>query len=504
MCSGAVLYVNKYVRISYLIRACIIFANELKNLSKIDNNTPMKKTAMKLATGRLTAAITICLIMAVNMLTSCNDENKANVGNPAVVNVDPAALYQELGIKEEMEWQLTSGNHVVIDTVLFYNESGQLISKFGIESTSLSKQAIDVKGLPDGTYTVVLWQAARNTIHSNNWIMKNEQNLSTATLEDLDAPMSFALAAGYASAKATVKKGAVNTTLTPKAIGSVVEVIVDSLESLGLAQISLWGTNFGYTTGIYLNPELSIDDRWSVDPDSIPSSRVGKLLEQNNSGKFFTLYHDTVYFELCAYDDEDEQFITFVYQPLAVGSHSVFYHNLARRGWQPPFLGTEEAFTTWKTDRDANIPVNDPLLKWGCNYDEVKKHKKEKWWNDGNFELEYWEDPFQCWHRWYYVSEGGLTEQYLFETEDGKNLRYAECYCWDKSAPAELCDNLLRHQGFQSTGAILKHEDDTFEQFISADGTTEAFRSFDSDGHWFIIYQPTGQYPFQDYTLTTE
>ena len=140
---------------------------------------------------------------------------------------------------------------------------------------------------------------------------------------------------------------------------------------------------------------------------------------------------------------------------------------------------------------DVEILVIDPLLKWGCSINDVEKHIQAKeWWADGNDKLDFWEDPFQCWHKWYYVVEDVLTEQYLFETEDGQNLRYAMCCCWDNTVPVELCKNTLHHQGFQATGNIVQFDGDPYNQYFSADGQTEALVNVDDEGYWYIIYQP--------------
>lgn len=144
------------------------------------------------------------------------------------------------------------------------------------------------------------------------------------------------------------------------------------------------------------------------------------------------------------------------------------------------------------SSNDAEILAFDPLLKWGCSIADVEQHIQAKqWWSDGNNGLDFWEDPYQCWHKWYWVSaEDALTEQYLFETENGQNLRYVECVCWDNTVPVELCKNTLHHQGFQATGNIVQFDGDPYEQYFSADGQNEALVNVDEDGYWYVIYSP--------------
>jgi len=142
---------------------------------------------------------------------------------------------------------------------------------------------------------------------------------------------------------------------------------------------------------------------------------------------------------------------------------------------------------------EAEILAFYPLLKWGSSIADVEQHIQAKqWWSDGNDGLDFWEDPFKCWHKWYWVSaEDALTEQYLFETEDGQNLRYVECVCWDNTVSVELCKNTLHHQGFKATGNIVQFDGDPYEQYFSADNQTEALVNVDDEGYWYVIYKPS-------------
>ena len=142
---------------------------------------------------------------------------------------------------------------------------------------------------------------------------------------------------------------------------------------------------------------------------------------------------------------------------------------------------------------DSNVP--DPLLNWGCSIAEVEQHvHAKKWWKDGNAKLEFWELPFHSWHKWYYVSET-FTEQYLFETEDGKNLRYVYIACADNTVSGNPFVDLLQRQGFQDTGKTVQFYGETYEQYFSADGKTEALLGVDDDGYWWVIYKPKATEP---------
>jgi len=146
-------------------------------------------------------------------------------------------------------------------------------------------------------------------------------------------------------------------------------------------------------------------------------------------------------------------------------------------------------------DPEPEILNINPLLQWGCSIANVERHIQSlEWWQEGNNQLDYWEDPYQSWHKWYWVdSENALTEQYLFETEEGQNLRYAFCCSWNESVTADQFASTLKHQGFRSTGETVEFVGDSFKRFLSADGKTEALLATDEDGYSYTLYRPVGK-----------
>ena len=439
----------------------------------------------------------IMLLMTTTVLTSCtkDNDNDSSTSNHDAITVNTAALYDELGIRSEMEKALASGEYILTDTLLVYDASGSLVKKLGSENNNLESQTFNVEELTDGSYTVILWQTARTASGDRAWQLSGEEKLSSAVLNETLAPLGYAFSAGYASTTVTTAATrGVNLvpTLTPMAIGAIVDMRVDNLETMTDATaLSLWGTNINYRTGIHLAPALDEDGRWYTAPDSTLSGHVAQLPVGQTSGKFFTLYHGDIPMQLWVDKGDNDDYVTHIcYAPLSVGRQDICYFDMGRCSWQPPFFGTSEDFAKWKADRDANIPVTDPLLRWGCSIHDVYDHIFEKgWYQGGNYDLEYWDEPFESWHQWFWVSPSALTEQYLFETEDGENLRYVECICWDVTVPIEVCHNLLAHQGFHATGNTVLFDGDNYDQYLSADGQTEALATSD-DESWWIIYRP--------------
>lgn len=443
----------------------------------------------------LLKAMAALAMMGAAAMVSCSKEDDAkDINNQDAIVVNTAALYDELGIRSEMAQALASGDYVLTDTLLIYDASGSLVTKLGSESSSMEPLTFNAEGLTDGSYTVVLWQTARSASGERVWQLQDEGQLTTAILNETRATLGYAFSAGYASTTVATKGGKLVPSLTPMAIGAIVDMRVDNLDAMSDATaLSLWGTNIGYHTGIRLAPALDEESRWYTDPDSSLSGRVAQLPVGKVSGKFFTLYHgEANALELWVDKGADEEYVTHLGDtPLPVGRQTICYFDMGRRRWQPPFLGTPEDFAAWKSDRDAGIPVTDPLLRWGCSLDEVYDHIFSKgWFKAGNYGLDYWADPFESWHQWWSVSPSALTEQYLFETEEGENLRYVVCICWDVTVPVAVRNNLLQHQGFHATGNTIPFDGaNDYDQYLSADGHTEALAYVDSEG-WYIVYRP--------------
>ena len=136
---------------------------------------------------------------------------------------------------------------------------------------------------------------------------------------------------------------------------------------------------------------------------------------------------------------------------------------------------------------NAKLLTMDPCLNWGCNLAEVQQHMQAKsWWKNGNDSLELWSDL--GWHKWYYVAEN-ITEQYLFETEDGKNLQYAECYCRDANIPYSQGKLLLEKWGciYMSKGTTM--DNDPYDLYLSKDKASNIYH-INSGDDWYFFFEP--------------
>lgn len=410
------------------------------------------------------------------------------------ITVNNSILYEQLGIREEVMDALAEGAYAITDSVLIYDNTGALVSKFGAEVNSLMPLILSVPKLSKGTFTIIAWQTARSKNGKPSWKLSGENMLSTVSLNVPTTPIPFEMAVGYASATIS-GDSPINGSVGFKPIGSIVEYNVEGLTAdTGYRTSFIWENDDDYTIGMRLNPNLDDASRWVTSTDEEDYNTICGINVGETNRKWFTLTHGenlNIIFSAFTGEKVESQY-GYTVPKINAGDHLVFYLDFDSLIWQPPFCGTQEEFTSWKADRKAGKLVDDPLLKWGCDLAEVQKHIEAKqWWQQGNEKMEYWEEDFACWHKWYYVA-AKLTEQYLFETEDGKNLRYVMSYIWDSGQSLDLLNNSLLKKGYIYKGkTVLPLDGETYDLFVSPDGKTDALTiAGDEEDVLNVLYLP--------------
>ena len=438
----------------------------------------------------------VIVILAFNAC-SVND-NPATLGTTsgrAVITVNTAAMYEEVGIADLIEFNL-SRKMSLSDTVLIYDQNGHLVTKLGTETKSLEPLTFEVDNLPNGTYTLIGWQKGNfddGTDLGTRFILADEEELSTVKLLQVVPVPMVAFANGLASATVTVNGNSIEATVAPKLVGSIFNIKSEKApQEYGFEQIDLYRMD-KVTTGIWLDPARSEDDRWIMEPIVDEPFPFAYLYQNEDEFWHYTLEHgDDIPLSLVTWTSDGDgyvpdEIVTYAHQKLPNGSNSVYYFDVDRISYQPPFLGPTDQLSAWKADRDAGILVNDPYLKWGSNLAEVEAHKQAKqFWSEGNNKLEFWEG--NGWHYWYYVAPH-LTEQYIFETEDGKNLNDVMCICHNDSLPVDIFTKSLQLQGYTYLGKLpVKDSEKYDDMFVSADGKTEVLVYPNTYGGWVIEY----------------
>ena len=402
------------------------------------------------------AALSVSLMAAA--FSSCEketaDDSETAEKGKITVSFDSASLYEELGIAQGVSEKLSSGEEFVItDSVLVYDQAGTLVAKSGVESRRMGKQSLELEGLDQGSYTLVLWQTQYNQqANYAAWKLTGETSLSTVNIITEAVYFGYGWALGYASTPVTLADKDLDVTITPKAAGCITDITVDGIsEHPEYTNISLVGG--GYCTGVYLDPSRPKENRWIVDTN-YSGIICGVTPEEGGQAKIFTLTHgeDIDLTFLGDKADGSDVLCTHPHKSVVAGEHYTVYLDLDRLGWQPPFFGSAEDFAPWKADRDAGLLVFDPCMDWGCDLSRVEEHIQSKnWWKEGGGKLEAsdirWRTHFQV--------ADSLYEYYYFKTEDGKDLDQAICYCANPAVPIQAAYLLVQHQGFSYVGQLV-------------------------------------------------
>lgn len=450
----------------------------------------MKKT-IYLMTIVITAwAFNACSV-SDNPLTPDNPSGRA------VITVNTAAMFEEVGLAELIESNLPK-NLCLADTVLIYDQNGQLVSKLGTVTKSFESLTFEFDDLPNGTYTLVGWQTSyidKGTTADKHFALANEEELSTVKVVQLEPIHNVATTNGLASATVTVNGNSFEATVTPKLVGSILNLKSEkSPQEYGFDEISLYRMDL-VTTGIWLDPARSEDDRWITEPVVDDPYPFAYLYQNETEFMHYTFEHgddlplSVVTWKPVGDTYEANEIVKEGHHKLLNGSNVVYYFDVDRASYQPPFCGPEDQLPAWKADRDAGILVNDPYLKWGGNLAEVEAHKQTKqFWSVGNDQLEFWEN--NGWHYWYYVASG-FTEQYIFETKDGQDLTCVMCICHDATLPIDVFTKSLQLQGYTYLGKLHYPDTEDYDDlFLSADGKTEAMVYLNFNGGCIIEYFP--------------
>ena len=415
----------------------------------------------------------------------------------AVITVNTAAMFEEVGLAELIESNLPK-NLCLADTVLIYDQNGQLVSKLGTVTKSFESLTFEFDDLPNGTYTLVGWQTSyidKGTTADKHFALANEEELSTVKVVQLEPIHNVATTNGLASATVTVNGNSFEATVTPKLVGSILNLKSEkSPQEYGFDEISLYRMDL-VTTGIWLDPARSEDDRWITEPIVDDPYPFAYLYQNETEFMHYTFEHgddlplSVVTWKPVGDTYEANEIVKEGHHKLLNGSNVVYYFDVDRASYQPPFCGPEDQLPAWKADRDAGILVNDPYLKWGGNLAEVEAHKQTKqFWSVGNDQLEFWEN--NGWHYWYYVASG-FTEQYLFETKDGQDLTCVMCICHDATLPIDVFTKSLQLQGYTYLGKLHYPDTEDYDDlFLSADGKTEAMVYLNFNGGCIIEYFP--------------
>ena len=311
------------------------------------------------------------VIVALAFNACSTNDNPITPSTPsgrAVITLNTAAMYEEVGIAKLIEFNLNK-LLCIADTVLIYDQNGRLVSKLGTVTKSFEPQTFEFDDLPNGTYTLVGWQTSyldNGTIADKHFALADEEELSTVKVIQLYSIHSTATTNGLASATVTVNGNSFEATVTPKFVGSVFDLKSEkSPQEYGFEEIGLYHMDL-VTQGFWLDPARSEDDRWIVEAAEEAPYPFAYLYQNEEEYLHYTLEHgDDIELTLIAWtlagdDLELDEIVPHGHHKLQDGSNVVYYFDVDRISYQPPFLGLPEELPTWKADRARSRRTSRP------------------------------------------------------------------------------------------------------------------------------------------------
>ena len=436
-------------------------------------------------------AVVLFATLLANIFVSCEKGSPQLPTQSVIVSFQPGSLYEELGCLDQMADRISSnGVFVITDSLLVYDQGGMLVTKFGIESRSFETKELVLENVPEGSYTLILWQTAyRATDGVRAWKIGEEESLSNVQLTSDGASFALPWAVGVASTDVTIDDRPAKVQIvkmTPRAIGSIIDVTIDNIpEDKNYTRV--YTAAGEQLRGVYLNPSRP-------DKRVVEEGAMGVLFRvypaDKGKGKFFTLVQgeDLNLSIRGSLDGTFEDVGSVAHKTLAVGAQYTLYFDMARSRWQPPFFGSAADFVAWKADRDAGLLVFDPCVNFGSNLEDVKAYVHRKaWWKDFDGEI----TSSKYWFKIFNVSDS-LWEGYGFATQDYQNLRYVVCQNPDPAVKIDMARTLVLHQGYIYAGKIRFPSSSTdYDIYFSADNAIEVFIHPFEDGTWRITYQLT-------------
>ena len=208
------------------------------------------------------------------------------------LTVETVALYDELEITDTVGNLLASGELTLVDSVFVYGNAGRMMARSGKESQDLSPMGLSLPGLENGNYTIVLFQFCRPSNGTCPWQVKGVGDLASVHIERKESPVEAVCALGIAGKSVTVTNGNIQASLSPKAMGRILDLRVDGYQKdahdpsfYDLPTLNLYGD--ASVSGVYLDPARIGGDRWQY--DSREEEVIACMEEDQTFRQFFLL-----------------------------------------------------------------------------------------------------------------------------------------------------------------------------------------------------------------------
>lgn len=412
-------------------------------------------------------SIYFCLSIILLLLTVCQKE-PANTESVFTINTE--AMYKELSILDDVLIQLNFGSGVIIDSLIFYGESGDLVLRTGAQSSSIKPLSISLQDFDNGQYTIVAFQYFQSKDSDPVWFTKDINKLSNLSIQHVDTIIDGILALGVTTETITVQNGICETTVTPKAAGSIIDFQQDGYTYF-IPLPPVWLYCEKSCLGLY--PGRNDESRW-ISFSSLPE-RIGCLEEGQPHHKFFTLINgEEITISLRRlYDDLT---IWTYYEDsinLSPGSKWVYYYNFEPNTFYYGYLGSPEGADTFKKSQTGGDCALYPCMHWGASINEVEKYVSERTNEQGQNGILTITDKGAVLK---YNIAYGLTEVYHFNNTDASDLM-GVTYTFEGGDVLSKVIDSMKERSFEYIGFITQNFVYTIQFYISPDKQSE-----------FIIY----------------
>ena len=426
---------------------------------------------------------------------------KDPVPNETAFTIDTDAMYEELGITQDVKARLASGNYVLMDSLLVYDVQGSLVSRQGIESKQLGPVPVTVPELDNGTYSFVVFQTCRESGGKPGWDTFNAHQLSSLLIKQTENGMDYIGALGTACETVTVKDGIMQFSFAPQAAGCILEGRLDGytrqnyFPGLGqdLPKIKLSGKRM--LIGLY--PGRQDDSRWVF--SSLSQETIGYLGEENPQRKFFVLANDN----LMTVSLQATNFLNYTYYEDSVtptrGGTYVCYYEFASNSFCNSYLGAAKDLDNFLAEKAMKFCALDPYLEWGTPYssaEEINAYVASRPYFPCGPGLSgsYRTLGGLVGKALKYELMPGLEEYYYFDSED---LLIEVEYEYDGTVPIRQVKSGLQALGYQYLGWFPLYDYSVVSVHLSPSGKTQCMVFPTSDVvytigvvPWAVVYQP--------------
>ena len=418
--------------------------------------------------------------IAMFAFTACStDDNPANdTSGRVMIQMNTDAMYEELGYRNRMISLLQEDQFRLMGTVLVYDEGGSLVTELTDTIEQMAPITFDTGLLPNGTYTFVAFEYLVDSYQQ--WELQDKEKLSTVKIYKGTKRVYFHRSLGVVSQSVTINGVTESVEMTPKAAGTMIDVIVNRTENLN-TDISLSIEKQGI--GIYLDPSLSDAERIEYAPEENLSSAL--LYSDENRYPYFVLTEgdmNTLLFHW--HPDENVYWSVWWNQPISLrpGTHLAYFYDDTPQLFYKTYVGPFDSFNAWQQEAKEHPYAIYPLVPYGASKEEAMQCMSSS--GVYNYLREIYPDD-QYEDLWYPLSSSFIF--YLDLLIDNEKGLCQSCYTYGSDdLPLSLVEEEIVKMGYVFV-EDKTYDDGTSRIYGSTDGN-ERVELFQGDGFWEVYF----------------